>query len=70
MTEKKQTIVTNEYKITITGYAGRTEKELNKYLDMVVSSLATDNSDDNYMNVTIKINKTDSSYDLIKKRRN
>ena len=70
MTEKKQTIVTNEYKITITGYVGRTEKELNEYLDMVVSSLATDNSDDNYMNVTIEISKTDSSYDLIKKRRN
>ncbi|AIY85350.1 hypothetical protein U729_3186 (plasmid) [Clostridium baratii str. Sullivan] len=66
----KQTIVTNEYKITITGYKGRTEKELNEYLDLVVSSLATDNSDDNYMNVTIKINKTDSSYDLIKKRKN
>ena len=70
MTTKKQTIVTNEYKITITGYKGRTEKELNEYLDMVVSSLATDNSDDNYMNVTIEISKTDSSYDLIKKRRN
>lgn len=58
---KNYTSVTNQYKITMTGRKGMNEKEIDEYIDSIMTSIEKEEDDNNILFCSLKVEKTGSS---------